>query len=377
MTGMPELVAIFNGLGGAASLLVGWTALYASVNISLFSALVIVMSLFIGSVTLSGSLVAFGKLSGKISSGKITFLGQKFVNLLIVAILLGAGCMLIMEPSTNNSWFWIILGGSLLFGIMLVLPIGGADMPVIISMLNAFSGLAACTAGLILDNNLLIVSGSLVGASGVILTNIMCKAMNRTLISVLLSGFNAAKTIQGSQTQGEVKSTTAQDAYYILEAAQRVVIIPGYGMAVSQAQHAVKELKDKLEENNCEVFFAIHPVAGRMPGHMNVLLAEANIPYEQLVEMDEINPQMSSMDVALVIGAIDVVNPSANSNPDSPLYGMPVINVTEARTVFILKRSMNKGFSDVDNPLFYNENSRMLFGDGKDSLSALANEFSD
>lgn len=385
MTGMPELVAIFNGFGGAASLLVGWAALYpatgvegiveaATGGISTFTAITIVLSVLIGGVTLTGSLIAYGKLSEKMTSAAIQFTGQQFVNILIVLGIIASAVMLVCDPSPTSVWFWAVLGLSLVFGIMVVIPIGGADMPVVIALLNSYSGLAACAAGFVLNNNLLIVSGSLVGASGIILTNIMCKAMNRSLSNVLFSGFAAAKK-STMVIEGEPKPIAAEDAYLILEAAQRVCIVPGYGMAVAQAQHVVKELMDNLEANGCEVKFAIHPVAGRMPGHMNVLLAEANVPYDQLVEMDDINPQMSNMDVAIVIGANDVVNPAANEDEGSPLYGMPVINVNEARTVFVLKRSMKAGYAGVDNPLFVGENTRMLFGDAKESISTVVGEF--
>ncbi len=376
MTGMPELVALFNGLGGAASLLVGWSALYPETAPSAFNAITIVLSILIGGVTLTGSLVAYGKLSEKMSSGAITFGGQQIVNAAIIGAIALSAIMLCQNPSFDSPWLWVLLLLSLVFGVMVVIPIGGADMPVVIALLNSYSGLAACAAGFVLNNNLLIVAGSLVGTSGIILTNIMCKAMNRSLSNVLFSGFSASKA-STTVIEGEVKPIVAEDAFLILEAAQRVVIVPGYGMAVAQAQHVVKELMVNLENNGCEVLFAIHPVAGRMPGHMNVLLAEANVPYEQLVEMDEINPQMSSMDVAIVIGANDVVNPAANEDEGSPLYGMPVINVTEASTVFVLKRSMGAGFSGVENPLFFAENTRMLFGDAKESLGTIVSEFND
>ena len=262
---------------------------------------------------------------------------------------------------------------SLVFGVMAVLPIGGADMPVVISLLNSYSGLAACAAGFAINNNILIVAGSLVGASGIILTNIMCKAMNRSLANVLFSGFGATKT--ATKVEGEVKPINGEDAFYILEAASSVTFVPGYGMAVAQAQHVVRELGELLEGNGCEVTYAIHPVAGRMPGHMNVLLAEANVPYDQLIEMDDINPRMDSVDVAVVIGANDVVNPAAREDENSPIYGMPIIDVDKAQTVFVLKRSMSSGFSGVDNPLFFGDNTRMLFGDAKESISALVAEF--
>ena len=372
MTGMPEMVALFNGFGGAASLLVGLVATFAAGN-STFVNVTIILSILIGGVTLTGSLIAWGKLSERMPTKAIMFKGQQIFNALLVLAIIAAAVLFCMEPG-NQNWLWLVLGLSLLFGIMVVIPIGGADMPVVIALLNSYSGLAACAAGFVLDNNLLIVAGSLVGASGIILTNIMCKAMNRSLSNVLFSGFGAATT-SSVKVEGEVKPINADDAYLIMEAAQSVVFVPGYGMAVAQAQHAVRELAELLEDNGCDVKFAIHPVAGRMPGHMNVLLAEASVPYDQLVEMDDINPQLPNTDLAVVIGANDVVNPAANKDKGSPLYGMPVINVDEARTVFVLKRSMGSGFSGVDNPLFVGDNTRMLFGDAKDSLSHIVGEF--
>lgn len=372
MTGMPELVALFNGFGGAASLLVGLVATYKLGN-STFVNVTIILSILIGGVTLTGSLIAWGKLSERMPTKAIMFKGQQVFNGALVLAIIGVAVMFCMEPA-NPNWLWAVLALSLLFGIMVVIPIGGADMPVVIALLNSYSGLAACAAGFVLDNNLLIVAGSLVGASGIILTNIMCKAMNRSLSNVLFSGFGAVVT-STTKIEGEVKPIVASDAYLIMEAAQSVVFVPGYGMAVAQAQHVVRELADQLEANGCDVKFAIHPVAGRMPGHMNVLLAEASVPYDQLVEMDDINPQLPNTDLAVVIGANDVVNPAANQDKGSPLYGMPVINVTEARTVFVLKRSMGSGFSGVDNPLFVGDNTRMLFGDAKDSISTIVAEF--
>ncbi|MFN3236804.1 MAG: NAD(P)(+) transhydrogenase (Re/Si-specific) subunit beta [Pseudomonadales bacterium] len=373
MTSMPEMVALFNGSGGAASLLVGWAALYGN-DVSAFTAFTVILAILIGGITLTGSLIAYGKLSETIGSGAVVFSGQRIVNSLILIGLLGSGYMLCMDPNPESQWFWIVLGLSLLLGIMAVIPIGGADMPVVISLLNSYSGIAACAAGFAINNNILIVAGSLVGASGIILTNIMCKAMNRSLANVLFSGFGAVK--QAAAVEGEVKPISVEDAYYILEAASNVCFVPGYGMAVAQAQHVVKELGGLLEENGAEVSYAIHPVAGRMPGHMNVLLAEADVPYEQLVEMDDINPRIENVDVAIVIGANDVVNPSARNDENSPIYGMPIINVDQARTVFVLKRSMASGFSGVDNPLFFGDNTRMLFGDAKESISGVISEFS-
>ena len=371
MTSMPEMVALFNGFGGMASLLVGWAALATATET--FTLVTIVLSILIGGLTFTGSLIAYGKLSEKMGSGAIMFKGQQVVNSLIVLGIIASSVMFCIEPG-NAQWLYLVIGLSLLFGVMAVIPIGGADMPVVISLLNSYSGLAACAAGFAVNNNMLIVAGSLVGASGIILTQIMCKAMNRSLSNVLFSGFGSVSS-DTTEVEGEIKPISAQDAYYVLEAASNVAIIPGYGMAVAQAQHVVKELCELLEKNGAEVNFGIHPVAGRMPGHMNVLLAEADVPYDQLLEMDDINPRMENVDVAIVIGANDVVNPAARDVESSPIYGMPVINVDYARTVFVLKRSMASGFAGIENPLFYKENTRMLFGDAKESISGLVREF--
>ncbi len=373
MTSMPEMVALFNGSGGAASLLVGWAALHGQQDVATFTAFVAFLSILIGGVTASGSIVAWGKLAEILPSRALVFAGQRFLNGLLLAAVIVAGTLFVMEPSTSSSVFWVVLGLALLLGVMVVIPIGGADMPVVISLLNSYSGLAACAAGFAIDNNILIVAGSLVGAAGIILTNIMCKAMNRSLANVLFSGFGAVKS--AAKVEGEVKPITAEDAYLILEASSSVTFVPGYGMAVAQAQHVVRELGDLLEENGAEVTYAIHPVAGRMPGHMNVLLAEASVPYDQLVEMEDINPRIDNIDVAVVIGANDVVNPSARTDPDSPIHGMPIIDVDRARTVFVLKRSMASGFAGVDNPLFFGTNTRMLFGDAKESISRIVGQF--
>ena len=372
MTAMPEMVALFNGSGGVASLLVGWSALYNTGN-STFTVITILLSILIGGVTFSGSIVAWGKLSEVMTSRAVVFGAQRFVNGLILGALVACGIVFCMEPGLQSPYLYAVVGLSFLFGVMAVMPIGGADMPVVISLLNSYSGLAACAAGFAINNNILIVAGSLVGAAGIILTNIMCKAMNRSLANVLFSGFGAVKT--ATKVEGEVKPINTEDAYLILEAASSVTFVPGYGMAVAQAQHVVRELGDILENNGAEVSFAIHPVAGRMPGHMNVLLAEANVSYDQLVEMDDINPRINNIDVAVVIGANDVVNPAAREDENSPIYGMPIINVDHARTVFVLKRSMASGFSGVDNPLFFGENTRMLFGDAKASISGVIGEF--
>ena len=395
MTAMPEMVALFNGFGGLASLLVGWGT-YQVVADSMgvgwgapaadamafatavgggFSAATIYLAILIGGITFTGSIIAWGKLSGVVTQKPVLFTGQNVVNFLILlAILVGAVWFTV---SPDQYWIAVVATGvALLLGIMVVIPIGGADMPVVISLLNSYSGLAACAAGFVIRNNLLIITGALVGASGIILTSIMCKAMNRSLGNVLFSGFGAAGgATGGSAIEGEAKPMQASDAYFILEAASSVVVIPGYGMAVAQAQHAVRELAEMLEHNGAEVKYAIHPVAGRMPGHMNVLLAEANVSYDQLVEMDSINPSMDTVDVAIVIGANDVVNPAAREDEGSPIYGMPIIDADKARTCFILKRSMASGFAGIDNPLFFRDNSYMIFGDAKSTVEGLVTEF--
>ena len=375
MTAMPEMVALFNGSGGLASLLVGWAEYLRNPDSVTFTATATVLAVLIGGVAFTGSVVAFGKLAGWISGRPIRYRGQQFVNGLIVAAAVVCGVLFILNPGGSYTLFLIVIAAALILGILAVVPIGGADMPIVISLLNSYSGLAASAAGFILGNNVLIVAGSLVGASGLILTQIMCKSMNRSLANVLFSGFGSVIQSSSSQVEGEVKALSGEDAYYILEAASNVLFVPGYGMAVAQAQHAVRELADLLEENGIEIRYAIHPVAGRMPGHMNVLLAEANVPYEQLVEPEDVNPTMDTVDVAVVIGANDVVNPAAREDQGSPLYGMPIINVDGARTVFVLKRSMNPGFSGVQNPLFFKDNTRMLFGDAKTMLSELISEF--
>ncbi len=377
MTAMPEMVALFNGFGGLASLLVGWAVYQAQPESFLLTTITILLSILIGGVTFTGSVIAWAKLSRKITGKPILYSGQKFVNLGLFIAMIILGFLFCMNPAANYSNFMIIVGLSLVFGILIVIPIGGADMPVVISLLNSYSGLAACAAGFVIQNNILIVAGALVGASGLILTNIMCKAMNRSLTNVLFSGFGSVTQTAGEEIKGEVKPINVEDAYYILEAAQSVAIVPGYGLAVAQAQHAVRELGELLEANGAEVRYAIHPVAGRMPGHMNVLLAEANVPYDQLVEMDDINPIMDTIDVCIVIGANDVVNPAARTTKGSPIYGMPIINVDKAKTVFVLKRSMATGFAGIPNELFYFENTRMLFGDGKQTVQGLVAEFKD
>ena len=371
MTGMPEMVALFNGFGGLASLLVGW-AEAASGDSPVAIGVAVVLAIAIGGVTFTGSFIAWAKLSGKMKGAAIVFPGQKAINALVALALVAASVAWVMTGSTVA--LYITIGLALLIGVLGVIPIGGGDMPVGISLLNSFSGLAASAAGFVILNNVLIVAGCLVGASGLILTVIMCKGMNRTLTNVLFSGFGASGGAK-TEVEGEMKAISTDDAYYVLESARSVVVIPGYGMAVAQAQHAVKELAAVLEENGTEVRFAIHPVAGRMPGHMNVLLAESDVPYESLREMDDVNPTMGMVDVALVVGANDVVNPSAAEDPSSPIYGMPIINAHEAHTVFALKRGQGAGFSGLVNTLFFRDNTRMIYGDAKATLTALVDQF--
>ncbi len=384
MTSMPEFVALFNGTGGLASLLVGWAEYNKFLNASdaalaFVPVLAIYLAVLIGGVTFSGSMVAYAKLAERIDGKPYLYAGQRKVSGALVAAVLFCGLVFVLAPGAglSQALFYLAVLLSLVLGVLFTIPIGGADMPVVISLLNSYSGLAACAAGFVISNTVLIVAGALVGASGIILTGIMCKAMNRSLANVLFSGFGsgAAAASGGTAVAGEVKAISAEDAYYVLEAAASVVFVPGYGMAVAQAQHVVRELGDLLTANGADVKYAVHPVAGRMPGHMNVLLAEANVPYEQLVEMDDINPIIENVDVCVVIGANDVVNPAAREDPASPIHGMPIINVDLAKSCFVLKRSMRSGFAGIENPLFFKENTRMLFGDAKASVSALADQF--
>ncbi|MDP3849348.1 MAG: NAD(P)(+) transhydrogenase (Re/Si-specific) subunit beta [Luteolibacter sp.] len=394
MTGMPELVALFNGFGGLASLLVGAaeyhkfhhagaqsyvSSLAAQTGVTVplaFAVIAISLTILVGGITFTGSLVAWAKLSEKMSGRPMVFAGQKTLNIALLTASIAGATALGAQPAASWSAGLVIglVAASLLIGILMTLPIGGGDMPVVISLLNAFSGVAAALAGFIILNNVLVVAGCLVGASGMILTFIMCKAMNRSIGNVLFGGFGAIAGKQKAST-GEMRPASVEDAYYVLEAARSVVIIPGYGMAVAQAQHAVKELALMLENNGTEVRFAIHPVAGRMPGHMNVLLAEADVPYEQLQEMEPVNAIMPTVDVAIVIGANDVVNPAALDDPASPIFGMPIIHAHEAHTIYCLKRGKGTGFSGLENALFYHPNTRMLYGDAKATVSALAAEF--
>ncbi len=377
MTAMPEMVAIFNGFGGGASALVAWGEFSRAVDPAAFATqdlVTIGLSILIGSITFTGSFIAFGKLKGFISGNPITFPGHNIFNALLTLGTLGLVGWLAYDPASQLI-FWLLFGIALLLGILTVIPIGGADMPVVISLLNSYSGLAASMAGFVINNNLLIISGALVGAAGLILTNIMCQAMNRTLTNVLFGAFGGdggSGSGPAADTDKTVRETTPDDVALQCAYAKKVAIVPGYGLAVAQAQHALKEVVDKLEKRGVEVKYGIHPVAGRMPGHMNVLLAEADVPYDQLYDMEQINPEFKSTDVVLIIGANDVVNPVAKTEPGSPIYGMPVMNVDEADRTIIFKRSLSPGFAGIDNPLFYEESNQMFFGDAKDSLQALA-----
>ena len=375
MTSIPEMVALFNGFGGLATFFIAWSE-FNSIPSNNFQYLLVMITTYIGGVTFSGSVIAYGKLSETLKVEKSSIITKLFTTLFYISIIYLLYSIFITKIfSPGFDFYTILLIFTLLGGVGFVIPIGGGDMPVVISLLNSFSGIAAAFAGLLLLNNVLIVAGSLVGASGLILTIIMAKAMNRSIGNILFVGYASSSSVSKSQETGEVKPINVSDAYLILENASSVLVIPGYGMAVAQAQHVVRELGELLEANGTEVRYGIHPVAGRMPGHMNVLLAEANVPYDVLVEPEDVNPSMDTVDVAVVIGANDVVNPSATEEPGSPIYGMPIIEVHNARTVFVLKRSMSSGFAGVQNPLFFKENTRMLFGDAKESIGGLVTEF--
>jgi NAD(P) transhydrogenase subunit beta len=377
MTAMPQMVALFNGVGGGAAALIALAELHRilpepgapKVDISL----AIVLSALIGSISFAGSMVAFAKLQELIQGRPITYTGQQFVNGALFLGALASGLALV--SGIQEQWLlWVLVALALLFGVLFVLPIGGADMPVVISLLNAFTGLAVAASGFELENNVLIVSGMLVGASGTLLTMLMGRAMNRSIANVLFGAFGQVSAEAAAVAAGDggtVRSASAEDVAVMLAYAHKVVFVPGYGLAVAQAQHDVRQLADLLEGKGVEVSYAIHPVAGRMPGHMNVLLAEANVPYPQLKEMDEANPEFPRTDVAVVVGANDVVNPDARNNQGSPIYGMPILNVDDAQTVVVLKRSMNPGFAGIENPLFYNPKTVMLFGDAKQSITKL------
>ena len=372
MTQMPQMVAIFNGFGGGASALVAAAEFLKGGEITSFTLGTIVLSIFVGTLTFSGSFIAFGKLQGFISGQPIVFPGQKILNALMAISLIFIGMKVVQFPTEMN-FFYAVIAISAIIGITLTIPIGGADMPVVISLLNSYSGVAAAATGFVLMNNGLIIAGALVGASGLILTNIMCKGMNRSLTNVIFGavGLEQESSGDGEAKQISVKSYSTEEAAMIFDAADKVIVVPGYGLAVAQAQHAVREVAELLESKGKKVLYAIHPVAGRMPGHMNVLLAEANIPYEQLKDLDEINPEFEDCDVALVLGANDVVNPAARHDTSSPIYGMPILDVDKSRTVIINKRTMNTGFAGIQNELFGFDNSIMVFGDAKDMLQQL------
>jgi len=373
MTSMPQLVALFNGFGGLSSLLVATAEVYKGSLPATFTLSTISLSILIGSITFSGSLVAFAKLQGLMRGKPLVFKGTQIFNGLLILAVIVMTVLSILNPDQLFDYIlWIIIF-SLVVGYYFVVPIGGADMPVVIALLNSFSGVAATATGFIIQNDALIISGALVGASGIILTNIMCKGMNRTIWNVLFVGIkvSTSSATSGEGVQKTAKSYEPEDTVVIFENAKQVIIVPGYGMAVAQAQHMCHELEKILEEKSVTVKYAIHPVAGRMPGHMNVLLAEANVSYDKLYDLDQINPEFEQTDVALVIGANDVVNPAARHDKSSPIYGMPILDVDKSQTVFVLKRSMNPGYAGIDNELFYNDNTIMIFGDAKDTVSRL------
>ena len=373
MTAMPQMVAAFNGVGGAAAALVSITELMGTDArlTATYKLLEVLFGVLVGSISFSGSVLAFAKLQELMPGRPVTYPGQQLVNAVAAAVAVGLGVAILATSSTPL--VWVLLGVSLVLGVILVLPIGGADVPVLISLLNSFTGLAVAASGFVLDNNLLIVAGTLVGASGILLTRMMSRAMGRSLPNILFSAFGSVVTATGDQDPSAqvVRTATAEDIGVLMAYSRKVVIIPGYGLAVAQAQHVVHDLADLLAARGVEVSYAIHPVAGRMPGHMNVLLAEARVPYEELREMDEANAGMGTADVALVVGANDTVNPAARSSPGSPIYGMPIINADEAAHVVFLKRSMRPGFAGVDNELLYDERTVLLFGDAKESLLKL------
>jgi len=373
MTAMPQMVAIFNGVGGGAAALVALSEWHNATGPVWDETVSIALSALIGSISFAGSIVAFAKLQELLSGRPIVFPAQNIVN---IVVLVGAAALGVAAVAgVEDQWvLYTLIGLALLFGVMFVLPIGGADMPVVISLLNAFTGLAASATGFVLDSTVLIVSGMLVGAAGTLLTLLMAKAMNRSVASVIFGAFGQVQTGAGTARADDgrtVRATTAEDVAVQLSFARKVIVVPGYGMAVAQAQHDVRQLADVLEERGIEVKYAIHPVAGRMPGHMNVLLAEASVPYTQLFEMDDINPEFPQTDVALVIGANDVTNPAARSDPGSPIYGMPILDVDKAASIVVLKRSMRPGFAGIDNELYLDSKATMLFGDAKESVLKL------
>ncbi len=382
MTGMPQMVGLLNGFGGGASLLVAFAEYYHILGthqeFEIPTTITMVLSVLVGAVTFTGSLIAFGKLQGIVTGKVVKYPLQNPINVLLFLLVIVAGVMVVMNPEQQDSLLLGIAGVSLLLGILLVLPIGGADMPVAISLLNSYSGIAASMTGFVLRNNMLIIAGALVGASGIILTIIMCKGMNRSLMNVVLGGWDSAGATGPSSSGGDtvqkpVKSIDEEEAAMLFDSAQNVVIVPGYGMAVAQAQHAVRDLANILESKGINVRFAIHPVAGRMPGHMNVLLAEAQVSYDKLFALEDINDDFNNVDIAFIVGANDVVNPAARHDQNSPIFGMPILNVDYAKTVIVNKRSLNVGYAGIDNELFYQDNTLMYFGDAKEAITKLVN----
>jgi len=379
MTSMPQMVALLNGAGGGSSLLVASAEFLNfeqhGVQPTLDAGISTQVAILIGAVTLTGSLIAFAKLQELMTGRAITFPFQKSFNAFIFLTIIGLAAWLVADPNAPQAAFYAIVALALVLGVLLVIPIGGADMPVVISLLNSYSGIAAAMTGFVIKNEVLIIAGALVGSSGIILSQIMCKAMNRSLANVLFGAFGATSSASGKSAAGlTVKETNIEEAALQLAYAQQVIVVPGYGLAVAQAQHQVRELMDLIEKRGGVVKFAIHPVAGRMPGHMNVLLAEANIPYDKLMDMDDINPEFERTDVALVVGANDVVNPAARTDPGSPIFGMPILNADYAKRIIVLKRGMSAGFAGIENELFYDAKTQMLFGDAKGTLSKLVAE---
>jgi len=377
MTGMPQMVGMLNGFGGGASTLVALSEFYKiTPNIPVNTGIAIILSLLIGGITFTGSMIAFGKLQGLVTGKVVKYPLQHPLNALLLLFVLGSGAYVAANPESVELTL-LITFAALILGILLVLPIGGADMPVAISLLNSYSGLAGSTTGFVLQNNELIIAGALVGASGIILTNIMCKAMNRSLMNVLLGGWASAGSLpEGGvvHPMGDVKAVDSEELAMLFDVSSSVIIVPGYGMAVAQAQHAVRDLTNILEKKGVNVRFAIHPVAGRMPGHMNVLLAEANVSYEKLYALEDINDDFNNTDIAFVVGANDVVNPAARHDKSSPIYGMPILNVDYAKIVVVNKRSLNPGYAGIENELFFKPNTLMYFGDSKEAISKLVNE---
>ncbi|HRI01480.1 MAG TPA: NAD(P)(+) transhydrogenase (Re/Si-specific) subunit beta [Saprospiraceae bacterium] len=382
MTAMPQMVSFFNGMGGACAALISIIEynhllheVSGSMDASMTSKMIIILAgLVIGSVSFAGSIIAYGKLEGKINDYNL--LGQQFVNIGLLLAIVVLSVLFYTGTVSGPLWFYIILGLSLLYGILFVFPIGGADMPVVISLLNSFTGVAAACGGFLYDNYVMLIGGILVGSAGTILTVAMCNAMNRSLLNVLVGNFGGSSAASGaaSTTGGTSKEITKSDAAILMKYAKKVVIVPGYGLAVAQAQHTCHELENLLEAEGVDVKYAIHPVAGRMPGHMNVLLAESNVSYDKLVEMEDINPEFATTDVVLVVGANDVVNPAAKTDPSSPIFGMPILEVENSKNVIVMKRSMKAGYAGIDNALFYQPKTYMLFGDAKDTLTKLVNE---